>query len=633
MSRKLSHRFLSLLFAGCLLTSISFAQDQTEDLPGKTYGSLNTSEIYLKQSHKIMPTQNDSITYLYNKFNTALKNNLNEELEEYAEQLIPLLFSANRLDLLSKIYYELGNRKRWQGKYEESLQYHQKALLLAEELKEYQRVAKILTGISFTYHDFEDYANGVKNGKRAAEVLEQYQINNLDNIIRSNNAIAINFDDWQQPDSALTYHFKNLEYLRIHTDSTQYGFVYNNIGNTLIKEKRFLEAKSYLDKALELNLNLHTETASKTYSLATTYNNLAVISYELKNNQQAKNYFDKALEYSLASNNIEKIRDVSQDQIRFYKKLGDYQTAFALQEKFYELRDSVYSLERSKAMAELEVKYETERKERQILEQNQLLIEKDNRAKKKNLIIYGSLLLSGIIGVIGILLYKQQNLVNKQLQKEVELQIAISQIAAQTQLQEERNRISRDLHDNIGAKLTFIISSLDNLKYGFTDLPKKLRDKLEHIGQFAAATIGELRDTIWVMNKAAINFEDFHIRIANFIDKARQTGIEVDFEFKISGDVNQSHFFPAERAMNIYRIIQEAVHNALKHAKAKKISIEVSRQAEEYQIEISDDGKGFLLQEIPRQSGLKNMQKRADELNAKLEIISKPGSGTRITLR
>ena len=89
-------------------------------------------------------------------------------------------------------------------------------------------------------------------------------------------------------------------------------------------------------------------------------------------------------------------------------------------------------------------------------------------------------------------------------------------------MQEQRLNISRDLHDNIGAQLTFIISSVDNIKYAFDITNEKLDSKLNNISSFAKDTIVELRDTIWAMNSNEISFEDLEIRINNYIEKAKE---------------------------------------------------------------------------------------------------------------
>lgn len=125
-----------------------------------------------------------------------------------------------------------------------------------------------------------------------------------------------------------------------------------------------------------------------------------------------------------------------------------------------------------------------------------------------------------LLSVLGYLLYNQQKLKNRQLQKESELKEALARIETQNKLQDQRLKISRDLHDNIGAQLTFIISSIENLQYGFEIKNEKLTKKLQDISAFTKETIYELRDTIWAMNKSEISLEDLQTRISNFVENA-----------------------------------------------------------------------------------------------------------------
>src|SRR5690606_21517370 len=109
------------------------------------------------------------------------------------------------------------------------------------------RISHHLSTISAIYHDFEDYEKGVQYGKKAFEQVDAAKKNHklkYERLIYANNMIGINFDDWGKPDSALHYHYKNLEYLKKVND-TLYCFVYNNIGNTLLKQKKYSEAKKF----------------------------------------------------------------------------------------------------------------------------------------------------------------------------------------------------------------------------------------------------------------------------------------------------------------------------------------------------------------------------------------------------
>ena len=201
----------------------------------------------------------------------------------------------------------------------------------------------------------------------------------------------------------------------------------------------------------------------------------------------------------------------------------------------------------------------------------------------------------------------------KHQKKEFELQTAIEKIDYQNRLQEQRLSISRDLHDNIGAQLTFIISSIHTLKSTFKIEDHNINNKLNNISNFTKDTITELRDTIWAMNNAEITFSEMNKRILNFLSKAQNSFENVNFTFNVDPSLENMKFSSSE-GMNIYRIIQEAVNNSLKYSHAKNINIEVKNIQNDILVEIFDDGKGFDEKEITPGSGLLNMKKRASEI-------------------
>jgi signal transduction histidine kinase len=134
------------------------------------------------------------------------------------------------------------------------------------------------------------------------------------------------------------------------------------------------------------------------------------------------------------------------------------------------------------------------------------------------------------------------------------------------------------------------------------------------------------------MNKNEISFEDLQIRISNFIDKADVASKDVIFMFNIDSEIDQKTTLSSIIGMNIYRIIQEAVNNAIKYAKANTITVNLSEEKNVLKIEIKDNGKGFDVNSVELGNGLNNMKKRAQEINARFEIDSKEGAGTIITI-
>lgn len=205
-------------------------------------------------------------------------------------------------------------------------------------------------------------------------------------------------------------------------------------------------------------------------------------------------------------------------------------------------------------------------------------------------------------------------------------------IAYQKKLYEQRLKISRDLHDNIGAQLTFIISSIENLPYGFNITNSKLTDKLQNISAFTKDTIYELRDTIWAMNKNNISLEDLQIRISNFVKKASSHAEQVRFNFYVAEDVSKDIVFSSVAGMNIYRIIQESVNNAFKYAEPKTILVSIEQTDVTLNFAIVDDGKGFDLNTIEKGNGLNNMKKRSNDIGAIITIESETNKGTAVKL-
>lgn len=194
----------------------------------------------------------------------------------------------------------------------------------------------------------------------------------------------------------------------------------------------------------------------------------------------------------------------------------------------------------------------------------------------------------------------------------------------------QRLRISRDLHDNIGSQLTFIKSSIDNLKYVTESADSKLITKLNHISSFSSNTINQLRDTVWAINKKDISLTDLCHRIQGLIEKTKI--VNENLQFNLKCDVKTELIFSSIKGINIFRVIQESVNNTLKYADTKVININITEIEKELIIDISDNGKGFDINQIELGNGLSNMQKRITEVEGKIYIESEVDKGTNIKM-
>ncbi|PKP19047.1 MAG: two-component sensor histidine kinase, partial [Bacteroidetes bacterium HGW-Bacteroidetes-23] len=484
--------------------------------------------------------------------------------------------------------------------------------------------AMVLGNIGIVYKQQKSFEKSLYYYKRANEIYVQLQ-DEFGTVVTSGNIGSV-LTNLQRYAESISYSEKAAKgYEKLKYDR----YVPYSITNVAIAQdslKRYVDAEKNYSKAILLHKKY-----GNNYEIANVLNALATCLIKQKKFKESISVSNESLSY-INKTDAEKLK---LDQLKNLAKanagLGEFAKAFSFYEKYNQIKDTLFENEKTKAIFELETLYETEKKEKDLAQEKVKVTQRELKIKQKNTQLFFAFGLILTVFLVGYLLYNQQKIKNNQLIKEVELKEALVKIETQNKLQEQRLQISRDLHDNIGSQLTFIISSIDNLKY-FDVAKEKLVSKFDNISGFTKNTITELRDTIWAMNKNAISVEDLQIRITNFIDNAQLATHGISFDFSIEDSVNASHEFSSIEGMNIYRIIQEAVNNAIKYANATQIKILLKQENNKMIFSINDNGIGFSESEIELGNGLNNMKKRALELNADLKIISEKDKGTNILI-
>lgn len=602
------------------LLSPALAQD-FDSLLRKAYSSGDSSDIYFSQAKLLIKTDVQQAEYDFCKNAVFSDRGILDSSLYYGNKALEIFKELKDLNKQIYVLNNMAKSYKTAGKHEQATQLFFEALPIAIELEDPLWELWLYQGISINFHDFSNYSKGVYYGKKAYEIALKNLEKDPISVVHALNAIGINFDDWEKYDSALFYHYKVMD-LKDRLDTIQIGFTYNNIGNTLIKLDRFAEAENWIKTAVKISeinspnaINIH-------YNLATNYTNLGRINYKTSNFLEAKKYLFIAKEYSLKSNSKEKLKDCYDAFYELYKVSNFPDSALFYHELSSEISDSIFNEKNAKLITETEIKYQVAEKEK-ILAQEKL---------KNQKILFGSVsivLTLVVLLIVGSLLMRQQKLKNLQQQKEIELQKVLAQVETQNKLQEQRLTISRDLHDNIGVQLTFIIMSVDHLKQAFKPINEKIIEQFDSINSFTKSTILELRDTIWAMNQVEMTWEDIRVRMLNFMQKARlseKTKVEIDLDESLE-DKKLTSF----HGVNIYRILQECIHNAVKHADANLIKIQISTpQPDQIQLTIEDDGVGFDLEETDLGNGILNLKKRVSDLKGKFSLQSRPNQGTRI---
>ncbi len=203
----------------------------------------------------------------------------------------------------------------------------------------------------------------------------------------------------------------------------------------------------------------------------------------------------------------------------------------------------------------------------------------------------------------------------------------LRQMEVRKTLQLERERIARDLHDNIGAYTTVLIASVEQLAQ--EDAPVTFNQRAQNIAENAKSIMASLHETIWILDNDAITITDFIDRFKLYANKTGRNFSETKIFFK-EDLVNDLVLTPSE-SLDLFRIMQEILQNAFKHACAKTITISVHSYPNVC-IAIKDDGVGFDADKEYPGNGLFNIKYRANEAGYSLTIVS-GDNGTEMTLQ
>jgi len=198
--------------------------------------------------------------------------------------------------------------------------------------------------------------------------------------------------------------------------------------------------------------------------------------------------------------------------------------------------------------------------------------------------------------------------------------------------EKERKNIARELHDGLGQMLTALKFNFEGIKGGRS---KSEQEKIAEIRKQISDTIQETRRISFNLMPSVLN--DYGLlpavkHLADQVAKYHQIEVSVESDWK-------SERLGRQIETNLYRIIQEALNNAVKYAEADQVFIAIDRLTDCLRLEITDNGKGFLVKEADRKktagsgNGITNIQERTDLINGEFQIKSAPGHGTRILIK
>lgn len=261
-----------------------------------------------------------------------------------------------------------------------------------------------------------------------------------------------------------------------------------------------------------------------------------------------------------------------------YKALKDTTAYASVLEKIIALKDTVFQKNSAQALAEIEAKYELEKKQSFIMEQTL-------KISRQRYILYGLIILAVFAALVSWFLFKlykkRQQLILLRLQEEEKQQSALAVIKAG---ETERKRIAADLHDNLGAYAASIASNIDNIRLKEKNEANDM--VLKELRNNSAAIVSQLIDTIWVLKKDNLSFTAISDRIKVFIQRLHPgfPGIQIEVKENIVSDI----IMPSSKAYHLYRLIQETIMLSVKTNDVQKIYV-IMESTKHWKVTVSND--------------------------------------------
>lgn len=205
----------------------------------------------------------------------------------------------------------------------------------------------------------------------------------------------------------------------------------------------------------------------------------------------------------------------------------------------------------------------------------------------------------------------------------------IRSLEMQQEIQHERERISRDLHDNLGAYAASIASNIDHIKILSND--HNSETALEELHNNSRSIVSQLGDTIWALKKDALSLTAISDRIKVFIQRLQPS--YPDIKMELSEQIETDPILPSSQAFHLLQIIQEAIINAAKHSGCDQVIVFFNAIGE-WNVIISDNGTGIAEQVFQKKdgNGLSNMSIRAEESGWKIYWKENSPHGTSVTI-
>ena len=580
-----------------------------------------------------------------------------DSARQYGLKALELSQEAGNENLEVEALHNIGVTYEAQGEYDDALSYQERALELRKKIGDDIKTANTLNNIGIIHDEMGEFKEALDHYFQARRIYEK--AGDKEKIAMTSSNIGIVLKGQKDFKQAAVYYRNAMNIYKELGKKFGVAACYANLGSayfyvpmydsslyySLEATKAFeeLNVQQFLPTTLgnagmaydKLGMKKESKEAlSRAISLHEKYDNKKDLSFALRylgsvyrgerNFSEAKKNVNRALDIAIKINAKQQILEAHKELSDLYQSEGNFAKALEQFQSYDIVKDTLFKEEKTRQIAELQTKYETEKKESEIKILRQENDLKDSRLERNQALVAGLGLLVTALIVLGYLVRNRMTLKQKVELEETKASLRAAQLTAVITSQEaERKRFAADLHDGLGQLISAVRLNLSKEQVEKRSLDQAV-EVLNEMNSEIRNIAFNLMPQVLIKNGLTEALQELATRV-NYTDKVK---------IKIGAyDVEPIH--ETDKKVALYRVCQEWINNVLKYSTATEINVQLVQHQQELVITIEDNGRGFDTNALmlSQGNGWKNIQSRLAMIHGQIDIDSVKGrQGTTIVI-
>ena len=533
------------------------------------------------------------------------------------DKIISLSQQQSNKQTEAEAYLLKGLTNYFAGEYDQTLSYYLKAIQYFEAVHDLEGQAKVYNELGFFYRKQNDDSACIRSFEKAFELATKASKPAV--LATALNNRGVYAQDHSQHEKAIELFLQAQRWYRQLGDSIGVSYTLDYTSVSFAQLQQFRKATELQQQAYQLRL-VHADTNAAALSLV----NLAEIEMAQHHSSQAIGYLKQCISISEKIAYKELTAHCYEQLANLYAQTGNYQQAYAYQTRFQDLNTGLFNENRSKQIANLQTRYETEKKLQQIKSLRQENELKDARHRTQQYIWWGILALLMSSGGAAYHFFKRKK--QRELDETIIREKELRNKAIIDSEEKERLRIARDLHDGVAQTMTAAKMQLESF---MSHVKETMDPSLEKAFELIKEAGVEVRAVSHSMVPNALLKSGLVAAVRDFVHRMGNDKVKINLLIHGLNDR-----LPENVETVVFRVLQELVNNIIKHANASEVTIQLTRDEKELNVMVEDNGNGFDTTIVKANAGigLKNIQSRVSYLNGYVEFDSLPGKGTTVVI-